>query len=165
MKISIANLSEGIHKVHFSVEAESVGLEEKFSKDVTVDVVLNKTSREVFLQAEVGGLGRFTCDRCVDEFERQITNAFDIVYLHDEKESEQYPDDEVHMLEPGTTQIDITEDVRQFIMLAVPLKLLCREECAGLCHRCGSNLNRGKCSCKTEEIDPRWEGLHRLLEK
>jgi uncharacterized protein len=70
--------------------------------------------------------------------------------------------------EPGTFTIDerhiidITEAVRQYTLMAVPMKALCDEDCAGLCHSCGKNLNKGKCNCPPQEIDPRWSLLTKL---
>ena len=58
--------------------------------------------------------------------------------------------------------------LRDTILLSIPLKPLCREECKGLCPVCGKNLNEGECEHvkkKEEEIDPRWEKLKALLEK
>jgi uncharacterized protein len=46
--------------------------------------------------------------------------------------------------------------------MAVPMKALCDEDCAGLCQKCGQNLNQGKCDCPAEEIDPRWAKLNEL---
>ena len=46
-----------------------------------------------------------------------------------------------------------------------PVRILCREDCRGLCQRCGKNLNEGECGCDTREIDPRMEPLRKLLEQ
>ena len=51
--------------------------------------------------------------------------------------------------------LDLTEAVRQYALLVIPMKPLCREDCAGLCPQCGHNLNMGPCTCPTEEIEPR----------
>jgi uncharacterized protein len=60
--------------------------------------------------------------------------------------------------------MDLTEVVRQSILVAVPLHPLCRADCAGLCPRCGADRNAGPCDCAPEP-DPRWEGLRALLEQ
>jgi len=61
-------------------------------------------------------------------------------------------------LEPGDS-VDLTEVVRQHLVLALPLAARCREDCRGLCPRCGTNLNTGTCACDPREIDPRLEAL------
>jgi uncharacterized protein len=64
--------------------------------------------------------------------------------------------DEQHIL-------DLTEAVRQYSLMAIPIKALCREDCAGLCQTCGKNLNEGTCDCAAPDIDPRWAKLTKLL--
>jgi uncharacterized protein len=61
--------------------------------------------------------------------------------------------------------IDLADDVRQTVVLAVPLKLLCKEECKGLCPRCGADLNKELCICPPEALDARWETLRRFREE
>src|SRR5215213_1252628 len=55
--------------------------------------------------------------------------------------------------------VDLDELVREQILLALPSRHLCREDCKGLCQRCGANLNNGPCSCEQGEVDPRWAAL------
>jgi uncharacterized protein len=58
--------------------------------------------------------------------------------------------------------LDLTEIVRQSILLAQPMLPLCAEDCCGLCAECGQNLNEGQCDCTTEAVDPRLEILKQL---
>jgi len=71
--------------------------------------------------------------------------------------------DEVQVLSNDSTHVDLAEDVRQFVVLGLPQKMLCREDCAGLCPSCGLNLNLGKCECKNDESDSRWSELQKIL--
>jgi uncharacterized protein len=57
--------------------------------------------------------------------------------------------------------IDVTEVVRQHVVLALPIAPRCREECRGLCPRCGTDLNNGPCGCAVDEVDPRLDVLRR----
>ena len=57
----------------------------------------------------------------------------------------------------------VLEDVlREQLLLAVPMRVVCREDCKGLCPQCGSNLNTGKCECPPGPSDVRWAGLKEL---
>jgi uncharacterized protein len=56
-------------------------------------------------------------------------------------------------------EIDLSEAVRQYILLAMPMKPLCREDCAGLCPRCGCNRNIDSCDCSDSGVDPRFAVL------
>jgi uncharacterized protein len=60
-------------------------------------------------------------------------------------------------------QVDLTEAIRQAVLLAVPLVPLCQEDCAGLCPQCGQDLNFGHCACQPVEIDSRLDVLKQLL--
>lgn len=61
--------------------------------------------------------------------------------------------------------IDIDDMLLELVELAFPTKFLCREDCPGLCVRCGKKLSEGNCNCSTKEIDPRLEPLRRILEE
>lgn len=59
-------------------------------------------------------------------------------------------------------ELDLTELVRQLIAMHLPIRPLCREACAGLCSRCGQDLNAGPCACGNEPTDARWSALRGL---
>lgn len=163
MKISISSLSEGVHTYRFTAEPTLIGLGDNFTQEVLVDVTLDKTSRELFLKAEAKTSGRFVCDRCVDEFERRLVVNYHVVYVYDDRDKSKYTAGEVQVLSVGTTHIDLSEDIRQFLMLAVPLKLLCNDGCRGLCPHCGANWNHATCSCQEDVPDARWHALKKHL--
>ncbi|MGA3244100.1 MAG: DUF177 domain-containing protein [Bacteroidota bacterium] len=161
LRINISKLPEGAHERSLQVTPEEIGLDSRFTKEVLVESTLEKTSRQLYVRTEFKTGGVFTCDRCLEEFEREISSGFGIVYVTD---SDGAPSDseEVQVITPDTNIIDLGEDVRQYAVLALPPKMLCRDDCAGLCPRCGANLNRAKCDCGKDEIDSRWSGLEKL---
>jgi len=59
--------------------------------------------------------------------------------------------------------LELNEAIRQYTLLVMPMKPLCREDCFGLCQKCGKNLNQGPCDCPKQEIDPRWSKLSKLI--
>jgi uncharacterized protein len=69
---------------------------------------------------------------------------------------------EVQTVPADAQVISLDEDARQYIQLAVPSKLLCRDDCSGLCPRCGKNWNTGPCSCDQQDTDSRWDALKKL---
>jgi uncharacterized protein len=163
IRIRVSGLSNGLHEYHFSVEPSEIGLQAEFHHPVTVDVELDKTTRQIYLKAAVATRGKFICDRCVEEFEQSLANTYNVFYVYDEESGSSLPPEEVQVLAPDAVHIDLSEDVRQFVLLSVPLKLLCREDCKGLCPKCGTNWNAGPCSCTQDPTDPRWQGLEKLL--
>ena len=64
-----------------------------------------------------------------------------------------------------TDKINLAPEIRDYVQLAIPMKKLCKEDCNGLCLKCGKNLNEGSCNCKTKEIDQRWFPLEKLRNK
>ena len=70
--------------------------------------------------------------------------------------------DDLCLLPANKDTADLSDDIRQNIMLNLPMKLLCDKSCKGLCSNCGSNLNEKQCDCKNSTDDPRWEALKKL---
>ena len=101
------------------------------------------------------------CDRCASEFDREINFPIDVV-LVTELANEENEDEWVFPLEGDSADLD--DIVRTVFVLNLDSKLLCDEDCKGLCCRCGKNLNDGPCSCQ-KELDPRFAALKQLLEK
>ncbi len=163
LKIRISGLSNGLHDYHFSTDPSAIGLETNFRTSVEIDAHLDKTSRQLYLSLDVRTSGQFECDRSLDEFDQTLTAHFNMLYVYDELEAVKYPPDEVHVLLPDTVSLDLTTDVREMVLLSIPLKLLCKEDCKGLCPHCGANWNHESCECKEEVSDPRWSGLKDLL--
>ena len=101
------------------------------------------------------------CDRCATEFDREIHFPLDVV-LVTELANEENEDEWVFPLEGDSADLD--DIVRTVFVLNLDSKLLCKEDCQGLCCRCGKNLNDGPCGCQ-KELDPRFAALKQLLEK
>jgi uncharacterized protein len=74
---------------------------------------------------------------------------------------EETGESDVYPLDPRAPSVDLRPAVREQWLLSVPAFALCRDECKGLCPRCGSDLNRGACQC-TAEAEPRWGALREL---
>lgn len=163
LSINISNLSEGVHQQTLEASPDEVGLDERFSGPTIVRATLEKTSRQLFLTAEFETAGTFTCDRCLEVFTKPLAGRYQLVYVSDERAQAGIEDEEVQLIAPDANTIDLTEDVRQFILLALPQKMLCKEDCGGLCPVCGINRNHAPCECEVAETDPRWDGLKKLL--
>ena len=101
------------------------------------------------------------CDRCASDFDREIEFPIDVV-LVTEMANEENEDEWVFPLEGDSADLD--DIIRTVFVLNLDSKLLCNEDCKGLCHRCGKNLNDGPCNCQ-KELDPRFAALKQLLEK
>ncbi len=163
LSINISKLSEGTHKYTLEAEAESIGLDKRFAKAVTVAATLEKTGHQMHLRTELQARGRFACDRCLDDFDLSLSAHYQIVYTTENGVARGKTGEEIQFLSSDTTVLDLGEDVRQYLILAIPQKLLCREDCQGICPVCGANKNKTKCSCAEKDMDPRWEGLRKAF--
>ena len=105
------------------------------------------------------------CDRCLEETRGEFVLEFErTVAAEGTLTEEQIEDnvDEFVIIEKG--KLDIDEQLTEALLLDFPRKILCSEECPGLCFKCGKNLKYGKCNCTTKEVDPRLAILATLLE-
>lgn len=109
--------------------------------------------------AELDAEAVFVCDRCLREDVRHIHRHIDATLADNAQDSE---DPDMFPLDGNLADVD--EIVLTALILSAEETHLCREDCKGLCHRCGADLNCGPCSCK-KEIDPRLAVLGQLLEK
>ncbi len=162
LTINISRLSEGSHEYDFETEPKNLDLDARFVDRVVVHADLEKTGRQIFLRVKVGTKAHFICDRCLDDFGTDLSTQYEIVFITDASAEQGSDEEEMQYLGLDETTIDLGEDVRQFLILAVPLKLLCKEDCQGLCPKCGSNRNKIKCGCRENDADPRWEVLKKV---
>ena len=98
------------------------------------------------------------CDRCFKDVSRELNYQFN----HRLVVSLQGDDNDDYIEVPDYT-LDVDNCVQTDIILTLPVKFLCKEDCKGICPKCGKDLNDGECGCQTEEIDPRLEVLKELL--
>lgn len=101
------------------------------------------------------------CDRCCEDVDRQMTYRFEHTLV---QQLENEDDDDGYLVLPDLN-LDMEELAASDISLELPSKVLCSEDCKGLCPKCGKNLNEGSCGCPTKEVDPRLAKLLQLLEK
>jgi uncharacterized protein len=131
-----------------------------------VDGTIVRRGGRIFLAARVESVIRLGCSRCLEEFDFTLTTGFDLVFHREERArlpEGMDEDDFVLLTDTLESRYDIFPRVRESILLELPIRLLCREDCRGLCSVCGASLNEGGCDCGGKEPDPRWNGLKKLL--
>lgn len=165
MKISLVRLAEGLHTLHFVEKLADLGVEKLSNLDdeVKIQIDLEKRSPHYFLKNQVQVSGRFACDRCTDEFDRSLSGESRVVFSSDKEMLKMNEADDLHYLAADAKEIDLTNEIRDTVLLAIPMKLLCSDDCRGLCAGCGANLNTETCHCAPPPADLRWEALRKLL--
>lgn len=116
--------------------------------------------KDGFAQLKVGASFDFSvpCDRCAG----RINRRYDYSFSHTLVPSLENEDDD-RFIEVRDEQLNLDELVREDILLELPTKFLCREDCKGICPKCGKNLNDGPCGCNSQHIDPRFDVLKNLI--
>lgn len=110
-----------------------------------------------------------SCARCLDPVTHKVKREFDLLYRPQgvDRRGEEVSISEAET-EIGYYQgegLMLEDALREQVLLATPVKTLCREDCKGLCPRCGRNLNQEQCDCEQDARDPRWEALGEIRNK
>jgi uncharacterized protein len=129
----------------------------------------HQTIKDIRLDGELAVQLETDCARCLEPVVTDVKHGFDLLYrplgadAGREELSVTSAEAEISYYQGDGLQL---EDVlREQVLLAVPLRAICREDCKGLCPQCGANLNEKRCSCAEPVEDPRWTGLKDLRGK
>ncbi len=126
----------------------------------------SRTGNEVRLRGNIKARAEVDCDRCLAALDIPIETDFDVTYIpasdYAANETAELQADDLLVSVYEDDSIDVDEIVREQILLAMPARALCGEDCKGLCPVCGNNRNTQPCSCEDKETDPRWAGLKDL---
>ncbi|QSX06599.1 DUF177 domain-containing protein [Sedimentibacter sp. zth1] len=133
----------------------------KLNKEFLFEGKFYKVDKNVSLNAKITYAYDEVCARCLEEFENKVTANFNAIIVDEINEDYEAEDIEI-LMKDGL--IDLNDAVNQIIYLSMPMKALCKDDCKGICSKCGKNLNTGKCECNDFVIDPRLEKLKTLLE-
>lgn len=132
-------------------------------------VTLMQTTDSILVTGALETTVELVCDRCLTPFETEVTlqmeeNFRPTIDVESGAALPPVKGEELATLIDEQHILDLSEVVRQMILLEAPMHPVCRPDCKGLCPRCGQNLNEGQCDCETEIVDPRWSKLQSLLD-
>jgi len=116
-------------------------------QELEVGFSLSDCGNEILLQGEISGKIELECSLCLEDVWVPVNIKITASY-------------------PSTQEIiDVGEEIKQLLILNLPIKPLCKNECKGLCAVCGKNKNVDDCGCSQETPDPRWDKLKLILKK
>jgi uncharacterized protein len=162
MKFSLARLLEQPvgSKMSFDIDEPRQKLaEDLFVEFVRGTVEFTRTNRGVLAEGELHSQVQLECARCLEIFSQPIDFYLEAQF----GSSSTKPQRELTYLIGVKGILDLSEALREQILLNLPMRPLCKSNCRGLCVECGKNLNEGPCDCAREIIDPRLIGLKELL--
>lgn len=155
-------LTEGEEKqVKYKLDVAEIDIDGVFPFKTPVDVTATATNRASLVTLTLTCTFDYVrnCDRCGDEFMRKMEMSF----TH--KLAQTLVDDgNDDYIETPDFKLELDEIVISDILLSLPQKNLCKEDCKGLCQSCGKNLNEGECTCDKRQIDPRLEILKQFMD-
>lgn len=125
----------------FDIKDEFVTIEEPLYYKLTASLVNNG----VLVRGEAEINIKATCSLCMEEFKMNVKNS-EVCHFYEK---------------PNKTEIDLTEDIREDILILFPMRYKCSEDCKGICPKCGQNLNNKSCSCSQTE-EGIWQELDNL---
>ena len=161
MYINIKQLRDGsLTEKQFEFKLDISDTEPSVVAPVTVSGEIVNRADVLLLSMTVEGERALQCDRCAKEFSRITSVPFEACVV-DHLDNEDEEDD---FIVCEGDELDLSELAVSVFILGFESKNLCREDCKGLCQKCGANLNEQACSCKDESIDPRLEILAQLLD-
>lgn len=115
------------------------------------EVELIRTDKGILVKGVIGGKSSLICSRCLILFDYQLNFKLEEEFFPSKDVttgvSLSVPEDSTIFIIDEHHILDLSEAVRQYTLLAMPMKPLCRPDCAGLCPNCGANLNQGVCTC------------------
>lgn len=167
MRIDVAALEFGqVRRAAFDEVVDSKTEDLAFDTPVRGQVEVDRTAQTLRLRGQLTTTAPLVCGRCLTQFRQDLAIAVEEEFLVGgtaaPRDGALRTEDFVVPLGPDLV-LDITEAVRQHLLLAVPMVPVCRPDCRGLCPRCGKNLNEKDCECEpVETIDPRLAALRNL---
>jgi uncharacterized protein len=167
MKIPVDEIPQSPKEITYSENIEDLNKifrrsdhpEFDFPPSLKVDVVYYKSGPDIFFNGHLRGQFFGCCGRCLENYGFTLEKDFAFVLTPEPSKAERGAE-ELHSAELGLSyysgdEIDLAPLIAEQVMLSLPTRPLCGEECRGLCKSCGANLNRESCDCSADTSDPR----------
>jgi len=142
----------------FPFEFDKVTLDDFELRDFDGNVVMSRTPQGLFVQAEFRGTAGLECVRCLTAFDQTLNWELSELYAFDKRSVT-----DSGLILPEDAHIDLAPLVREYALLEIPIKPICRPDCKGLCTECGQNLNEKDCGHRPEQPDSPFAALKDLL--
>src|SRR5699024_2560567 len=115
--------------------------------------IIYKVDDDKFIEANITYAYKESCGRCLEDFirEDEIVLSEKLVHQLDVDED----DENDYIVYNYDEKLDIREEIINMIVLSLPMKPLCSQDCKGICSNCGTSLNHEKCDCVVKNVDPR----------
>ena len=160
-------LEDGLHLIFEGMPGLLSEMEEcRIQGTAKGEVFLHRVDGDVHLKGKVAALIVLKCDRCLEEYNQEINTSFFYILvpgqsIEGKKEIALGKEDMEVSLYDGA-EIQIGKIFREQILLQIPLRHVCREDCKGICPTCGADLNKEECRCRAETLNNPFSVLKKL---
>lgn len=165
LKLSLAELERGGEaRIREEISPDDPlleGMNLALSAPVRVDLTGREVGDSVLVRGTIHASARQECRRCLTEVEQEMDAQVDFLFAPLDAEDED-ADGEVYPLPDRGNELDLSAPVREALVLHLPQYVVCREDCRGLCPKCGTDRNTGTCDCVPEEPESPWDALRKL---
>jgi uncharacterized protein len=165
IKLDIGSIPEDESHVDLTADASEleVTLEgARLEASVKVGLDIDRKGNDILLRGTASVRAVLECARCLDEYALIIEAPVHLWCIVGADTSESEGREDVIEVPTGAKYADLTDYLRSELVVLVPFKPLCREDCKGLCPICGANLNVTRCSCDAGGYDSRWDALRNI---
>ncbi len=172
MRIQLANLEDGGGRIAHVYAPGVLNLFDErvvLTGSASISGKVRRSGGQVFVAGHIDAQAQVECDRCLRPVDLPVSTDFKVEYITDEdyKSSNvaELTEEEMALSVFDGETIDIDEIVREQVLLSIPARMLCQENCKGICPNCGIDRNEDECGCETSDGDPRWSSLKKLANK
>ncbi len=160
LKINISSLQDGEHVFDFIVSPTEIDIDlVKIIQNIFVKANLYKSTNQFTVNIKINGMFKLECDRCLKDYIYNFDKMFKLIYKFDYEGKEiGNSNDDIKFISPKTNFIDLKEDVRDYILLSVPMRKV-PEEKDDICTYCNKDTADMLNIKQQEEINPIWEKL------
>lgn len=167
MKILISDIPEEGLKIDINEMPDTEAV--RLLSFVKGELSITKVGPELVISGDINAMAELECSRCLKHYKSGIDVSVNVMYhpldeLKDESKHE-IREDELDMGFYSGNEFDVSELLKEQLVLNIPMKPLCDEACKGICPKCGIDLNINGCNCNLDSVDPRLEVLRKLLRK
>lgn len=170
MLLQIDNLEANWTPVSFRGALNDPELTEQIRLDGHVELrgEIRRRDERVQLKGTLIAAGTIECSRCLEPSQVKLSNEFDVFFEPETDDSDhevEVSGENLNAAQLTGDTIDLADFAREQVLLNLPVRVLCCEDCKGFCEACGANMNLSPCECEAEEIDPRWQALKGMVER
>jgi DUF177 domain-containing protein len=167
MKIPVGDIPQSPKEIRFSERIEELNevfgksgvCDFRFPPSLEVDLVYYRAGQDLFFRGCFSGTFEGCCSRCLKVYPFELQKEFEFILTpnpaHSERGAEELNREDLGLSYYSTEDINLTPLISEQVMLALPTRPLCADDCRGICGGCGVNLNTDACACPSSAGDPR----------